>query len=679
MTERSLRGGLFVLGLVLVAGWSPAPLPAQTAESPAATAVGAKAPTASALRDVRGSRRALRDFKGYRAIVLAFLGTECPLSALSLPGLNELETRYRAKKVQFLAVYPNANEDLDQIAAHTYDHDVPFPVLKDGGQRLADGLGVKRVPAVVVLDGDFVVRYRGRIDDRYGVNFRRPKATRDDLALALDEVLAGKQVLVAETEVDGCLLERGTKAAARPDVTYSKQVARILQQRCQTCHRPGQAAPFALLTFEDAVRHARMIKEVTTQRRMPPWHADHRYGKFANDRSLTRAEIETLAAWVDNGTPRGEDKDLPPPIAWSQGWTLGQPDLVFSMPEEFEVPADGVLPYQHFIVETKFDEDRWVRLAEAKPGAPGVVHHIVVYMLKPGQDRPFGADGSLSVLVGWAPGDLGLVCQPDTALRLPKGVRLLFELHYTPNGKAVKDRSAVGITFAKQPPRFELLLNSFANEMILLPPHDPHYKAEASFRVRADARILSFVPHMHWRGQDYRYEAVYPDGRREVLLSVPRWDFNWQSVYQFQEPIKLPKGARIHSVAHWDNSKNNPYNPAPDKAVRFGLQTWDEMMVGWVAYVYERPDAIAELAKQPISKADQFFDRLDHNGDDVLTPDEIPEQLRAMLALTGGRVPERITREEFRKLFEVIRQRFPRNRSTPERPAGQKPLDRKSP
>jgi hypothetical protein len=238
----------------------------------------------------------------------------------------------------------------------------------------------------------------------------------------------------------------------------------------------------------------------------------------------------------------------------------------------------------------------------------------------------------------------------------------MFELHYTPNGKAVKDRSSVGITFAKAPPKFELLMNSFVNESISLPPHDPHYRAEASFRFRADARIVSCVPHMHWRGKDYRYEVIYPDGRKETLLSVPRWDFNWQNVYQFQEAVKMPKGARLHAVAHWDNSSNNPYNPDPSKRVRFGLQTWDEMMVGWVAYVWERPGTAEELAKNPPSPVDQFFERFDRNGDGLITKDEIPEQMRLLLQATGVQVPDRMDRAEFGQFFDEMRKLFGENR-----------------
>jgi hypothetical protein len=637
-------------------------VPAQAAETATkAIALGAEVPKHDALRDLRGNRRPLHDFSGRHAIVLAFLGADCPISNQYLPGLIELEKKYRSKDVLFLAIYPNEHEDLDAVAIHTHEHDVPFLVLKDFDQKLADSLGVPRVPGVAVLDGQFKLHYRGRIDDRYGAASRRQKATRDDLVQALDEVLAGKPVTVAETEIDGCLLDRPSKQPARTSVTYAQEVSRILQNRCQSCHRLGQTAPFTLMNYEDAAKHGRMIKEVTRQRRMPPWQADPHFGHFRNDRRLTQKEVETLTDWVDAGMPRGNDKDLPAPQEWTQGWKH-KPDMVFSMPEEFQVPADGTLDYQHYKVETKFTEDRWVQTAEAKPGSPGVVHHIVVYILPEGQGQPFAPDGTMSVLVGWAPGDMGLECPPDTALRVPKGSTLIFEMHYTPNGKPTKDRSSVGITFAKKPPQRELFINFFANEAIALPAFEPHYRAEASLKLRADARILSFAPHMHWRGKDYFYEVIYPDGRRETLLSVPRWDFNWQNTYRLEKPLPLPKGARLHAVAHWDNSRNNALNPAPDKRVYWGLQTWDEMMVGWVAYVYERPEAAAELAKEKVDPADLIFDRMDHNGDGLITDDELPEKWKAFLLLSGVKVPEKMDRAEFKVFFEELRKKMPKRR-----------------
>jgi hypothetical protein len=675
MTPRALLGALFVvvslLGIVLLVKPDIA-----ASEKSAAIGVGEKLNTQAALRDVRGNRRPLRDFKDYKALVLIFVGAECPLSNLYLPELIVLEKAYRAKSVQFLAVYPNESEDLDQIASHAYDRDVPFPVVKDVGQKLANALGIVRVPGVVVLDADQGLRYRGRVDDRYGAASRRPKATRSDLAEAIDEVLAGKPVSVPETEADGCLIDRGRAATAKREVTYSRDVAAILQSRCQTCHRPGQVAPFSLLSYDDAVKHGRMIQEVVVQRRMPPWHADARYGQFANDRRLSRAEVDTLRAWVDAGMPRGDDRDLPKPVEWVEGWSFGKPDMVLQMPEAFEVPATGVVPYKNWIIETKFTEDRFVRTAECRPGAPGVVHHVVVYIMREGQRGPVASDGTMSILVGWAPGDLGLFCPPDTALRVPKGARLRLEMHYTPNGTAVKDRSSVGITFADKPPNRELLLSEFANMNIAVAAHDPHFKAEATFRVPADARILGFTPHMHWRGKHYFYEAIYPDGKKETLLSVPRWDFNWQSVYRFKEPLLMPKGTKLHAVAHWDNSKNNLLNPAPEKTVRFGLQSWEEMMVGFVAYVWDRPETAAELAKNPPKPSDRFFDRFDSNGDEIITKDEIPAQMQAMAPVVGVKVPEKMTRPEFEKLFESLRPRNPPKKS-PQGQEGEAPVEPK--
>ena len=647
-----------------------------------ATTIGVKAPDRGSLRDLRGNRRALYSFKDNRALVLVFLGADCPISNLYVPGLIALEKKYRGKGAQFLAVYANEHEDLDQVAMHTSDRDLPFPVLKDFGQRLADTLGVERVPAVVVLDKDFVLCYRGRIDDRYGVAARRPKATRDDLGQALEEVLAGKKVSVAETEPDGCLLDRASKKPARAGVTYTKDVASILQQRCQACHRPDQAAPFTLLSYDDARKHARMLKEVTVQRRMPPWHADPRHGHFSNDRRLSDKEIETLAAWVDAGMPKGDDKDLPKPVEWVQGWRMGKPDLVLQMPQAFEVPADGVVPYKHFTIDPGFKEDVWVEKAEARPGpgAAGVVHHVVVYILKPGQKQPFDNQGNMNILVGWAPGDLGLICPPETGLRVPKGSRLMFELHYTPNGTAVKDRSSIGIIVHKKPPKHELLMNSFMNESIIVPPREPHYRAEATMRFPADVRLLSLVPHMHWRGKDYFYELIYPDGRKQTLLSVPRWDFNWQNVYLFDEPIKVPKGTRLHAVAHWDNSRNNPYNPDPNAEVRFGLQTWEEMMVGWAVYSWEDPDMPAKLAKQKPDPAEEMFDRLDRNGDNIITPEEIPEQLKLYLKLQGVKIPERISRQDFMPVYEEMRKRVQKKAKPAEdkKPAADTPSRGKS-
>ncbi len=548
-------------------------------------ALGRKLEARTNLRDLRGNRRALGDFKETEAFVAVFLGVDCPLSNLYVPALLELEKPLRNRKVRFLAVYPNEPESLDAVAAHADGRGIPFLVLKDFGQRFAHALGVQRTPEAAVLDRDLVLRYRGRIDDQYGVAYRKEKPERRDLADAIEAVLAGKPAV--QTEADGCLISRG--APEKSGATFARDVLPILQRKCQACHRPGQIGPFPLVAYEDAARRAGTIREVVVQRRMPPWHADPRHGKFLNDRSLSAEEVRTIAGWAAAGAPEGDPKDAPPPIAWPEGWEIGTPDAVISMPKEVDVPATGVMPYLNFTVPTGFAEDRWVTKAEVRPSDPRVVHHVLVYVKLPGKEI-YQMDGSTSAFAGWVPGDMPFEHPPGMAVRIPKDAQLQFEVHYTPNGTATKDRTSLGLVFAKEPPERESRMNIFAKLGIRIPAGSPHHREESVLPFRQDVRILSLLPHMHVRGKSWRYEAVFPDGRTETLLNVPRWDFNWQSVYRFDPPVALPQGSKIRAVAHWDNSDNNPANPDPTKDVRWGLQTWEEMMNGWVQWAPEKPD-----------------------------------------------------------------------------------------
>jgi len=548
------------------------------------------------LRDLRGNRRALGDIVDGKGLVVVALGVHCPLANLYLPKLIALEKTYRARGVRVIAIYPNDADTTDLVAAHVYDHDASFLALKDFDQRLVDELGLERTPSAAVLDAQLRVVYRGRIDDQYGAAYRRAEPTRRELVDALDAVVAGNTVAVASTEADGCVIGRrpdgDTPTAGR---TYSRDIAPILQSRCQGCHRPGRIGPFALLDYDDARDWSAMIREVVVERRMPPWHADSRHGSFRNRRALSNEEIETISSWVEQGAPRGDPADLPPPVEWSDAWSIGAPDAIFAMPEEKKLPADGILQYEYFVVPTGIDADRWIERAEVLPGDASVVHHVIVYIRR--KDEPlYRFDGETTALVGWAPGDIPLVCPDGTAVLLPAGADLLFEIHYTPNGRATRDRTRVGIVWAKSPPRRQSRSNIFASHAMDIPAGDPHYRLEHSYRFREDVRLISLMPHMHVRGKAYRYLAEYPDGREEVLLSVPRWDFNWQTVYTFAEPLAIPKGTRIRAIAHWDNSLGNPNNPDPTARVRYGLQTHEEMMNGWLHFDVQAP---AETPRGP--------------------------------------------------------------------------------
>jgi thiol-disulfide isomerase/thioredoxin/mono/diheme cytochrome c family protein len=552
------------------------------------------APLDFRLKDPRDDREiAFTDLKDKKAIVVVFMGTECPIGNSFLPVLAGLHKEYAGKGVAFLGVNANLQDTPARVAAHAREHEVPFPVLKDIGNRLADRLEAKRTPEALVLDAAGRVLYRGRIDDQFGIGYSRPnKPARRDLAEAIEEVLAGKPVSVPATPVAGCLIGRVVQPRQAGTVTYSRQVARILQKHCQECHRPGQIGPMALLTYDDATAWSETIREVVAERRMPPWHADPRFGHFSNDRRLPDADREALLAWIDGGLPRGDDKDLPPPREFPEGWRIGKPDLILKMPQPYKVAAAarGGVPYRYFTVDPGFTEDHWVQRAEAKPDATAVVHHIVVFIVPKGEF--VDPEGPGSILCGTAPGDLPLILPPGCSKKIPAGAKLVFQMHYTPNGKPYTDQSSVGIIFAKGPPEHRVLTKPIHNPRFVLhadkiPAGADNYRMEAEYTFRKDAHIISFMPHMHLRGKDFLYEAVFADGKSETLLSVPHYQFGWQSGYRNREPLPVPQGTKIHCVAHFDNSAKNPSNPDPSRDVFWGDQTWEEMMVGWIEYYYD--------------------------------------------------------------------------------------------
>jgi peroxiredoxin/mono/diheme cytochrome c family protein len=582
----SMRSAVWV-GLIVFAV-----LPAVSAESRADTTSVGRTIGGFRLKDPRDQAIvSLADLKDRKAIVVVFLGVECPVSNLFLPVLADLHKDYQSKGVAFVGINSNSQDGLERVAAHGRQHAIPFPILKDVGNKVADQFGARRTPEVFLLDGSGKVLYQGRIDDQFGIGYARPgKPTRRDLAAALEETLAGKPVSVATTTASGCVISRVAKPKATGKITYAQQVSRILQKNCQECHRPGQIGPMSLLTFEDAVAWSDTMREVVGDGRMPPWHADPRYGQFSNDRRLSKEDRETLLSWLDHGTPRGDDKDLPPARRFSADWTIGKPDLIVKMPRAYAVPAKtpkGGIPYQYFTVDPGFKEDRWIQRAEARPGAAAVVHHIVLFIVPRGELLNPDAPGA--VLCGTAPGDMPLDLPVGLAKKVPAGARLIFQMHYTPNGKAYRDQSSVGLIFAKEPPRHRLLTKPIYNPSFLtrfdkIPAGADNYKIEAEHVFTEDSHLLHFMPHMHLRGKDFLYEAIYPDGKKETLLYVPRYDFGWQSVYRLAKPLAMPKGSKLHCLAHFDNSAKNPNNPDPKQTIYWGDQTWEEMMIGWIDY-----------------------------------------------------------------------------------------------
>ena len=405
----------------------------------------------------------------------------------------------------------------------------------------------------------------------------------------------------------------GMPAAAAGAPTFSKEVAPILYKNCAGCHRPGEIAPMSLLSYEQARPWAKSIREKVLSGQMPPWHAAAPRGTFANDRRLSDAEKNTLIAWVDAGAPQGDVKDLPAVPQFSEGWEIGKPDLVLSMPKPYDVPASGTIAYQFITIPTNFTEDKWVRAIELRPGNRRVVHHILAFVResdKPAetpafvtvvpkmQRPPASRDGNApqqgqregpgTLIATTAPGTNAMIFEPGSALKIPAGASIVFQMHYTANGKAATDQSSIGLVFAKGTPQREIHTANFYNPLLKVPAGAADQAVDCAIEFTEDTRITALFPHTHLRGKSWEYRLIDPEGQSQVVLSVPKYDFNWQTYYVFTTPLRARKGSRLEATAHYDNSVNNQWNPDPKIDVRWGEQTWQEMQYSGITYYEDR-------------------------------------------------------------------------------------------
>ncbi len=380
--------------------------------------------------------------------------------------------------------------------------------------------------------------------------------------------------------------------------TFYRDVLPILQVHCQQCHRPGEVAPMPLLTYGQVRPWAKAIRAAVLTRKMPPWFADPCCGKFANDPSLSASERDTIAHWVEAGAQEGDAKQAPPPRVWLEGWNLpSAPDAVFQMTQPFHVPAKEAVDYQYSIVHTGFTEDRWVTAVEVRPTSPSVIHHAVVYIREPGDTWTRGPTKA-DILTVYTPGTSADVLPQGMAKLVKAGSDLVFEIHYTPNGTATTDQTRLGLVFAKSPPTKRVLTLQLNSTTFQIPPGDPDHRVAVFGTLPNDALLLSFLPHMHLRGKAFEYAMTGADGRRVTLLKVPHYDFYWQLSYKLAEPLPLKKGTRLEAVAWFDNSANNPRNPDPTVGVSYGLQSWEEMLVGFF-----------DVAVDPAMDKEEFFVR----------------------------------------------------------------------
>lgn len=417
-------------------------------------------------------------------------------------------------------------------------------------------------------------------------------------------------------------------SASAPEVTFSKDIAPILYQRCAACHHAGDIAPMSFLTYKETRPWARAIREAVRLRKMPPWHADPHFGEFENDKRLTETEIAAITAWVDQGAAQGNPKDLPPQPRFPEGWKIGKPDAVFPIPADFSVKANAPDQYVYFKVPTNFKEDVWVQAVELRPGNRKVVHHAHVFISPPAPEKPKVEnksvkkenftikDGAVShinpampvvddgcsspdggywpgrkpnenggMLGSFLPGKEPDVFQAGYARKIPAGSVIGFQVHYHAINQDELDRTSVGLLFAKEPPKQALRRIDISNFLFQIPAGDPNHRVTACYTLPKDVEMMSYTAHMHLRGKDMMFEAVRPNGVRETLLSVPKYDFNWQTEYKLKHPVALEKGTQIVITAHFDNSTNNPNNPDPTKTIRWGEPSYEEMMDGWFEYI----------------------------------------------------------------------------------------------
>jgi peroxiredoxin/mono/diheme cytochrome c family protein len=566
----------------------PKPVPPQFA------GVGRMAPDLAA-PDLAGQPVTLSELlKARKAVVVALTSTSCPVSKKYLPALARLEQEYGPKGIGFVYLNPIAADRPDDARKLVEDLKLTGPYLHDRDGSLAKALGAASTGDAFVLDATRTVVYRGAVDDQYGVSYSLDAPRRRFLADALDAVLAGREVTVKATEAPGCVLDLSdVKPAAAAPVTYHNRISRIVQRHCQECHRDGGVGPFSLETHADVVAHRGMIRRVVERGTMPPWFAapppDGEHSKWANDRSLPEADRADLLAWLAGGTPEGDPADAPLPRSFPTEWAIGTPDLVVQIPRPVRVKAEGTMPYQNVVVETGLTEDRWVRAVEIRPTAPAVVHHVLVFRVDDSAGgllarvRDGGSD-RLGFFAAYVPGNTYQAYPDGFGKKLPKGARLRFQIHYTPNGTATEDQMRIGFVFADRPPRHELKVVGLSNLRISIPPGAADHPESAQLRLPVDAVVTAFMPHMHVRGKSCRYEMTPPGGESVTLLHVPRYDFNWQLRYELAEPLQLSRGTVLRFTARFDNSDRNPANPDPTKTVRWGQQTYDEMLLGYVEY-----------------------------------------------------------------------------------------------
>jgi len=557
--------------------------------------------------DLNGEVHRIGSEEGLKGVALVFISTECPIARGYIPELNRLHESLSGQPVKLLGVMSDPTTTRAAAVKFQQEFEIKFPVLFDASGEIAEVLKPTHVPEAFVIDTHSQLAYRGRIDDRYPeVGKRRPQPTTHDLADALKAVATDRKVEVARTTPVGCPFEE-PPADLKHEVTYARDIAPLLVANCVECHRPGEVAPFSLLTFEDAAKRAEFLAETTASRAMPPWQAEIGHSRFLGERRLTDAQIALFDRWAKAGAPEGSADNLPPMPTFADGCRLGKPDLELVAPDSITVPADGEDIFQHWIIPIDIPEDKTIVGFEFRPGNPAVVHHAILFLDSSGMGREKDAEtpepgyvtfGSVGIptagIVGvWTPGMTPRFYPQNAGMDIRKGTDLVLQLHLHPSGKQEVDRSSVALYFADKPVARKMSRSPFVVGSILIdiPAGKSDHMIRSSITLPADITLISLLPHMHLIGKEMKITATFPDGHQEHLMWIKDWNFYWQDNYVYHEPKKLPAGTKLDVECRYDNSPENALNPSsPPERVFFGNGSSDEMCFGIFQLIVDNPN-----------------------------------------------------------------------------------------
>ncbi len=541
-------------------------------------------------RTLDGKELSLGSFKNRKGLVIVMTSATCPVSKRYLPSVAKLAAELKDQGLGLLLVNALGSEKPEDIRSQLAAAGVTAPYAHDTEKKLSLALGARTTTEVFLIDPARTLVYRGALDDQYGINYNLDAPKHSYLRDAVAALLRGEKPFVQATAAPGCELDLPAAANAKATtVTYHRDVARILQQNCVSCHREDGIAPFALDDIDEVKDRAKVIRRVVGEGSMPPWFAavdkDADKNPWANDCSLSAKDKADLFAWIDSkDRPLGDAAEAPAKRRYPAEWSIGKPDLVVQLSNAHDIKADGFMPYATDIVETELKEDRWVSAYEIIPSERDVVHHVIVRVHEKGSEVRKADEGREGYWAIYVPGNGACVYPEGFARKIPAGAKVSFQIHYTPSGKAKKERLKMGLIFAKTPPTHEIRTAPLANTKLSIPPGAARHVETYSQRVPFDMPIMGFMPHMHTRGVAFKYEVTYADGKTETLLDIPRYDFNWQLRYDYKHPKLIPQGSTMKITAVFDNSTGNKANPDPTKHVRWGAQTVDEMMIGYIEY-----------------------------------------------------------------------------------------------